>query len=301
MTFLNKRNIALIVLLSALAGLLWQLSRGSNAGDERGKVRGQKGSTKRYGKVQRGDIIQRVTVSGLVNPLRKTVFVAPYSGYIKKMYVSIGEKIKAGQPVVSVVSNLTSPEQVFPIRAPFAGTVVDVPKSEGEYVTEKDPKDIMVRVDDLSKFFVIGKAPELEASRIRKNMEVEVRISAIGDEAIKGVVRTVDLAAAEADGWKQQQATFDVRVEILDPPVDIRPGQTAVIDITVNKFPDVLYLPHEFINTDAGKYFVITRAGKRKDVEVGRQSELAVEIVKGLSEGEEVEQIDFLKLLEQGS
>lgn len=280
-----------LVLVSLVAGIAWQLSRGTAEAGKPGK---------RYGKVQRGDLQQRVTVSGLVYPLRRTVFVAPYSGYVRKVYVAVGQKVAAGDPIVSVVSNLMSPEQVFPIRAPFAGTVVDVPKNEGEYVTEKDVKDVMVRVDDLSKFFVVSKAPELEAARIRKGMEVEVRVSAIKAGTLKGIVRTVDLAAKEGDGWKQQQATFDVRVEILNPPADIRPGQSAVIDIVTNKFENVLYLEHEFINQDADKYFVITKKGVRKPVEIGRQSDLAVEIKGGLNEGDEVEQIDFLKLLESG-
>lgn len=290
MRFLSKRTVIIAVVVGLIAGIAWQLS-GSKAG---GKAIGGK----RYGKVTRGDLIQRVTVSGLIEPFRKTVFVAPYSGYIKKIYVHVGQQIKAGEPVVSVVSNLMSPEQVFPIRAPFDGTVVTIPKQEGEYVAEKDAKATMVRVDDLSKFFVVGKAPELEASRVRKDMEVDVRVSAINSNTLKGVVRSVDLAAAEADGWKQQQSTFDIRVEILEPPAQVRPGQSAVIDITVNKFEKVLNLPHEFINQDGGKYFVITKKGQRKDIEIGRQSEMAVEITKGLDEGEEVEQIDFLKLLE---
>lgn len=297
MKFLNKRTVLFVVLLAFAAGLAWQLA-GKGGGGGAGL---RSGKDKRYGKVVRGDLIQRVTVSGLVHPARKTVFVAPYSGYIKKLYVQVGQKIKQGEPIVSVVSNLMSPEEVFPIRAPFAGTVVDVPKSEGEYVTEKDAKDPMVRVDDLSHFFVISKAPELEASRIKKGMEVEVRISALNSGNLKGIVRNVDLAATEADGWKQQQATFDVSVEVLNPPEDIRPGQSAIIDIVVNKFENVLYLTHEFINKDGDKYFVITKKGERKEIEIGRQSEMAVEITKGLSEGEEVEQIDFLKLLETGA
>lgn len=290
MKFLSKRVVITAVVLSGLAGLAWQLT-----------PRGSKLNGKRYGKVQRGDLSQRVTVSGLIRPLRKTVFVAPYSGYIKKLFVHVGQKVNAGDPVVSVVSNLTSPEQVFPIRAPFAGTVVDTPRYEGEYVTEKDSKDIMVRVDDLSKFFVVGKAPELEASRIKTGMEVDVRVSALESGTLRGIVRDVDLAATESDGWKNQQATFDVQVEVLKPPPEIRSGQSAVIDITVNKFENVFYLPHEYVNQDGAKYFVITKKGKRKEIEIGHQSEMAIEVTKGLTEGEEVEQIDFLKLLEQGS
>ncbi|NJL24391.1 MAG: hypothetical protein HC902_03925 [Calothrix sp. SM1_5_4] len=118
---LNKRLIAAVVVVSASAGVLWQMAPRERGGDVK----------KRLGKVRRGDLVQRVTVSGQVQPLRRTIFVAPYAGYIQKIYVTIGQLIPKGAPVLSITSSLQSPEPVFPIRAPFAGTVVDVQKSEG--------------------------------------------------------------------------------------------------------------------------------------------------------------------------
>lgn len=260
---------------------------------------GKKG--KRYGTVKRGDLVQRVTVSGMVHPLRRTVFVAPYDGYIQRLYVKVGQKVAKGDPVVAITTSLSSPEPIFPIRAPFGGTVVDIEKMEGEYVGKDDPKKTIVRIDDQQKFYVIAKAAELDASRIKIGMEVEIRVNAFKHGPLKGVVRDIDLAAQEADGWKEQQATFGVKVEVTDPPPELRSGQSAIVDIVTAKFEDVLYLEHEFVNTEGDKNFIIGRKGNRKDIEVGRQSDLAIEVVSGLKEGEEAEQIDFLQLLESGS
>jgi multidrug efflux pump subunit AcrA (membrane-fusion protein) len=171
---------------------------------------------------------------------------------------------------------------------------------EGEYVNEKDAKDVLVRVDDLSKYFVLAQAPELDATRIKKGMEVEVRVSALDSGVIKGIVRDIDLAAKDADGWKTQQSTFNVRVEILDPPEGLHSGQSAILDIVTSRISNVLYLEHEFINQEGDKHFVITKRGRRVPIEVGRQSDMAIEIKSGLKEGDEVEQIDFLKSLESG-
>jgi multidrug efflux pump subunit AcrA (membrane-fusion protein) len=117
---------------------------------------------------------------------------------------------------------------------------------------------------------------------------------------LKGIVREIELAAEDADGWKQQQSTFKVLVEILKPPNDLRSGQSAIIDIVTDKFENVLYLEHEFINRDGDQFFVIDGKGRRRDIELGRQSDLAAEIKSGLSEGDQVEQVDFLKILEGG-
>ena len=289
--FLRSSWLILIV-VGLLSGFLWQRYSSS----------GPAGGPKRMGQVKRGDLIQRVTVAGQIEPARRTVFVAPFAGYVHRLYVSVGQKVKKGEPVVSVTSSLQSPEPVYPIRAPFTGTVVDVGKTEGEYVNERDMKAPIVRVDDLDRFYVVAKAPEVDAARIKLDMEVEIRVNALSTEgALKGIVRSVDLAAEEADGWKSQQSTFQVVVEVLKPPASLRSGQSAIIDIVTERISDVLYLEHEFINQDGDQFYVMDKRGKRKNIQVGKQSDLAVEIKSGLREGEEVEQVDFLKLLERGA
>jgi len=289
MTILKNTRVLAVIAISLVAGIVWQVYF-SGAGGAPGRGR--------FGKVKRGDLVQRVTVSGLIEPARKTLFVAPYEGYIHKIYVKIGDRVAKGAPVISIASSLSGVEPVYPMRSPFAGLVVDVDKQEGEYVSKEEQKKTIARVDDVGKFFVLAKSAELDASRIKRDMEVEIRINAFKHNPLKGIVREIDLAAEEAEGWRQQQATFGVKVEILNPPPQLRSGQSAIVDIVTDKYADVLYLEHEFINQEAGKYFVITRRGQRRNIEVGRQSDLAVEILNGLQEGEEVEQVDFLKLLE---
>jgi len=304
MKILSRNSVIFAVVLGLAVALGWHFypkveglfPGGSGGGKPGGKARGV-----RYGKVKRGDLIQRVTVSGQVVPARRTVFIAPYSGYIQKVYVTVGQKVAKNDPVLSITSSLQSPEAVYPIRAPFSGTVVGLNKMEGEYVTEKDTKDIIARIDDLSTYFVLAKAPETDAARIKKNMTVEIKVNAIQKEILQGTVRNIELAAEEADGWRAQQSTFKVLVEVLKPPADLRSGQSAVIDIVTEKFEDVLYLEHEFINQDGEQFFVVDRKGRRRDIEIGNQSDLAAEIKSGLSEGDQVEQVDFLKLLESGT
>ncbi len=304
MKFFSRNSLIGVVLISLAAGIAYAVFKpeipgvggfgglGSGGGGKKGQ---------RYGKVKRGDLVQRVTVSGTVQPARRTVFMAPYSGYIHRVYVTVGKKVRQGDPVISITTSLQSPEQVYPIRAPFSGTVVGVGKMEGEFVSDKDAKDVIARIDDLTKYFVVAKAPETDAARIKKEMQVEIKVNAISKESLKGVVQSIELAAEDADGWRAQSSTFKVMVEILNPPSDLRSGQSAVIDIVTQKFSDVLYLEHEFINKDGDDYFVIDRKGRRRNIELGSQSDMAAEIKAGLGEGDQVEQVDFLKLLESGA
>src|SRR4051812_25620135 len=59
-------------------------------------------------KVERKDLVQRVTVSGTVASARQTVVQVSFEGYVKKLYVTMGEKVKKDQPLVTVVQSLAS-------------------------------------------------------------------------------------------------------------------------------------------------------------------------------------------------
>ena len=56
--------------------------------------------------VRKTDFIQKVTVPGTIIPFRQTIITAPYTGYVKKIYVKVGQKVNAGDPLVSVVESL---------------------------------------------------------------------------------------------------------------------------------------------------------------------------------------------------
>src|SRR5688572_13037930 len=67
------------------------------------------------GLVSKGDLVQRVTIGGIITPNRKTIIAAPYNGYVRKIYVQVGQQVKPGDPIVSVAQSLTgSGEDIFP-------------------------------------------------------------------------------------------------------------------------------------------------------------------------------------------
>src|SRR5690348_13315522 len=75
----------------------------------------RKTGSSNVGTVSRGDLTQRVTISGTITPNHKTVIATPYNGYIRKMFVQVGEQVKSGDPIVSVAQSLRgSGEDVYP-------------------------------------------------------------------------------------------------------------------------------------------------------------------------------------------
>ncbi|MBI3554684.1 MAG: efflux RND transporter periplasmic adaptor subunit, partial [Deltaproteobacteria bacterium] len=50
--------------------------------------------TSNIGEVHKGELVQRVTVAGTVIPRKRTVLMPPYNGYIKKIYVRVGDTVR---------------------------------------------------------------------------------------------------------------------------------------------------------------------------------------------------------------
>lgn len=288
---IHSRSIKFIILLALIgAGGFWGIKKAR-------QIRAEKAESKDtlLGAVEKKDLIQRVTIAGYVTPARKTIVTAPYTGYVQNILVKQGQMVKKGDPLVKVSQDLQSQEPIFPLRAPFSGIVVHVNKAEGEYVREKDLTDYILRIDDMSKLFIMADAAEIDRAKIKLNQEALVKASAILDRTYKAAIRDLSLAARDRTSGRSQ-VEFPIRLEVLDPDEKLRPGMSVIMDIITDKRDNVLTLRHEFLYRDGNRYYVITENGERKDVKVGMQNEEASEITDGISEGEKTRQVDFASL-----
>lgn len=264
--------------------------------DQAGKFR-----SSNIGVVTRGELVQRVTITGTVTPNRKTVISAPYSGYVRKIYVQVGDHVRAGNPVISLSQSLKgSAGDVYPLLAPFDGTVVQVLRTEGEYVDQQNAQgggNSMVRIDDLTRIFVEANSPEIEVAKLKVGQTAIIKASAVTARSYTGKIKHISLASKEQKDWDKSRVEFPVDIEVTDADSQLKPGMSVVVDIITNKLSNVLTLRHEFIEKDGAKYLVVTEHGEKKPIEVGLQNEEAFEIKSGLQEGERIRQTDFLSLL----
>lgn len=250
-----------------------------------------------YGKVRRQDLIQRVTISGQVYPKRRLDVKTPYTGYVRKLYVKIGERVKAGDPLITFSPSLGEGETNYPIRAAFNGVVTQVQSQEGEYLMNGSPA-IVVRVDDLSELYVQASVPELDVAKIRVGQEAKIKISSLLGEIFKGVITETALAAVDKgdDRWGSSSSEYKIKVLIEAKESKLLPGMSALLDVITNKAENALVLSHEYIQQDDGRYFVTLASGEQKDITLGLQTEEAVEVKSGLNEGDRVRVIDFMSL-----
>jgi multidrug efflux pump subunit AcrA (membrane-fusion protein) len=255
-------------------------------------------NTKLTGKVERVDLVQRVTIAGTIAPIRTTNIAPPYTGYVKKLYVKVGDKVKTGQPIVSVAQSLLGAQPVFPMQSPLNGYVVQINRAEGEYVRESDNRDYILRIDDTSKFIVKADTPEIDRTKVKVGQTAVIKVNAIIGKTYEGIIRTVASAPTVRDSWRSSTVDYATVVEMTNPDENIHSGMTTLIDLIVAKRDKALSLRHEFIQRDKDGYFVIRTNGDRQAIKVGLQNEEAFEIISGLNENDEVRAVDFASLAE---
>lgn len=248
------------------------------------------------GSSQKGDVVQRVTVSGRLAPVRKSVVSAPYAGYVQKLFVKVGDRVKAGDPVVSVRPELrTMGEEVFPLRSPLEGVVVQVLKFEGDAIEATGDNKGIVRIDDLTRLVVQANVPEIDIAKLHAGQEGLIKAAAITEKPFKGVIRSISGAAKqEGNRWDSTGVEFPILIDVLEKDELLKPGMSVLVDLIAKKVEGVVTLRLEYIEKGADGAFVTLENGERRRVELGMQNEEVSEIKSGLKEGERVRQIDFL-------
>lgn len=244
-----------------------------------------------------GDIEQKVSLTGFIAPLRMTTITPPYDGYVQKLFVKVGDKVKPNDPIVTIVPKVgDSSDQTFPLRTPFGGSVVQILRSEGEFVKASTDKSVVVRIDDLSTLYIEVDAPEIDYAKVETGMEAIVRATSLGDRDYHAKITDVSRASKLMENWDRARVEFPLRLVILDPDDKLKSGMSAVADIVTRSAKSVLMLPHEFINRDKDGYFVTTAQGEKRKIEVGLSNEEAFEVKSGISESDQVRAVDFLAL-----
>lgn len=286
----RKNSLILAGFVLVIAGIAL-FSRGGSSENE----------AKGIGTVKRETLEQKITIAGNIIPNRSTVVTAPFTGYVKKLFVTVGQDVKAGDPLVTMTQSLQSSENSFPLRAPFPGKVVQIGRTEGQLSHDGNLQEFILRVDDLSKLFITASAPEIDWIKIKPGQEVEIRAAPVNDRTYQGVIRELSLASKQEENnySNSSKVEFPVKLEILDADKQLSPGMSVVVDIIANKKENVLTLLHEYVNRDGTKYFVTLANGQKRDIEIGIQNEEAFEIKSGLQEGDKVKQVDFASLLRE--
>lgn len=167
------------------------------------------------------------------------------------------------------------------ITAPISGKVTSIAVSSGEMVSPSVP---LLSIIDVSRIFVKVGISEKDISKIKEGQKVSLEIDAFPEEKFQGEVVSKGVAV------DQISKTLEVKIEILQPKVDIPVGVFARGDILVKTNQEALIIPSSALTRKKdGIYVYVIKEGiaRQKEVVLGIIQDERVEILEGLSEEEE--------------
>lgn len=169
------------------------------------------------------------------------------------------------------------------IAAPFAGVVGLREVSEGEFVNPGQALVTLVRLDPIELDFSL---PESELANVAPGQPVQVTVDAVEGRRFQGTVAAIDPVVDVAS------RSARVRALLPNPEHALRPGLFARVEIgPAGGEREALLLPEQALLQQGDTRFVYRVAGgkaQRAEVRTGRRVPGKIEIVEGLSAGDEV-------------
>lgn len=188
------------------------------------------------------------------------------------------------------------------IRAPQAGLVVFASSLDsGHRGPSENPPDVgtelsrnrpVIMLPDTSQMIAEVKVNEALSGKIQPGQRAVILSDAVPDTPIEGRVLNVGVLA-ESGGWRDPtRRDYTVRIQLANGTnLGLKPSMRCKADIYVSRVDDALFIPIQAVFRKGPVAFVYVPEGSgygERRVELGRSSELYIEITDGLEEGDAV-------------
>ena len=158
--------------------------------------------------------------------------------------------------------------------------------------SQLSPNELVILIPSAAKMIANLKVSEARIANIRPGMKTIVYSDAHPNTPIEGTVDGISVMA-EDGGWRDpQRRDYTVRVKLFqDPGMQLKPSMRCVGNITLDRVEDALSVPIQSIFREGRSAFVYvptTGGFAQQPVTLGRSSELSVEILNGVDQGDRV-------------
>jgi len=213
----------------------------------------------------------------------RTAAVSPhFEGRIVNVNVKVGEKVRKGQPLVSLRSVSVGSHKVT-LYAAIDGFVMQLVGGLGEIIPTGG--DIM-HIGDPRQMLVRGVAYETpDIGSIEVGQKVEVHLDVAPDRHTEGTIQRINRVI------DPKSRTFSVYALIDTPKGDIQPGLQGTIEIFTGDDTPVLAVPKHAVLGELGSKFIYVikdREVEKRDVTIGAKTGHHIEIKSGLFPNEHV-------------
>jgi len=205
------------------------------------------------------------------------------------------------------------------IYAPMSGTISKLNKEIGEIALGSQfQEDVILELSNLAGMEALVDVDENDIVQLAIGDKAKIEVDALPGVTFEGEVTEIANSAKVASaGTADQKTEFEVKVAILDPGTQLRPGMTASAEITTEVRESALGVPIQSVAVrtpeqlgakapegeggDEAARFTPDKSGfvqvvfvvedgvaTARQVKTGIQSDTHIELVEGIAAGEQV-------------
>ena len=164
----------------------------------------------------------------------------------------------------------------------FGGTVIQKYVDLGERVNPGQPLFEVAQIDPVEVEIGVS---DKRFSELTVGQSAHIVVDGYPEREFSGNVKKIQPAIDPAT------RTFKVTVGVLNPDHLLKPGMFARAEIEIDHHLDSLVIPRAALLEEEGKYFVVAirnNQAHRAEITLGFQDGDRIEVLNGLSEGEQV-------------
>jgi RND family efflux transporter MFP subunit len=170
------------------------------------------------------------------------------------------------------------------MKAPFSGIIASKNSEVGDVINPMmgsfSATSGVLTLMDFSRVKIKIDVSQNDVLRIRKGQTALVRMSSAGAKEISGVVSIVN-STADATTKK-----FGVEVVVDNPDEALRPGTFGQVTLEVSTHENALVVPQKAVMSDTHVFVALGDKAAKKEIAIGLQNTIGVEITSGLAEGD---------------
>jgi membrane fusion protein (multidrug efflux system) len=188
--------------------------------------------------------------------------------------LQLQEKVKKGDLILNLISGN--------ITAPFSGVLGYTGLTEDIFVSDNI---FIITLDDNSTIYSDIKIPESYAPFIKKGLPVEARVSSYRNKVFKGKIDFI------SNRINADTRSLLSRIRINNEELELLSGSLLEITVKFN-LRDALSVPDTSIMMEGEKSYIYKvsdeNIANKTEVEIGLRGNGKVEILSGLSEGDQI-------------
>lgn len=201
---------------------------------------------------------------------------ARFPGVVRSVTKGIGERVTTGETLATVESNDSL--QVYPIKAPYAGTVIERNANIGD-VAESEPLFVVADLTQMwAEFFIFSR----DLEKVHTGQKIDIK-SLSDDNSTEATVTNL-LPLAESSSQ-----TVIARVTIDNADGKWRSGMTVRGDVVLSEKEVAVAVKTMAIQRQEGAMVVYVQEGEKyeaRKVQLGNADREWTEVLNGLKAGE---------------